>query len=235
MSKVEDFLSQYSSTTTVKNYKTALRHYFKVFYTNLGLVEAVEEYFKTPKTEAEYENDFTKFFITIKDRPPITINVLISIVKQFLLENDIEFSEKLLRRLMRKRSGSGPVSTDRIPTGEELKRIISHMSLCWRAFILVLVSSRMRRGEALSMSLDDLDLTKRARNVILQKLSFYRGIFDLFGRASKPIPLQFLLMGFSIMILLLRHSIRGHTFNSLFHDTYAFVAIIGSGHKRSSG
>ena len=59
-------------------------------------------------------------------------------------------------------------------------------------------------------------------------LSFYRGIFDLFGRASKPIPLQFLLMGFSIMILLLRHSFRGHTFNSLFHDTYACVAIIGS-------
>jgi hypothetical protein len=42
-------------------------------------------------------------------------------------------------------------------------------------------------------------------------------------------------MGFSIMILLLRHSIRGHTYNSLFHDTYACVAIIGSGHKRSSG
>ena len=71
--------------------------------------------------------------------------------------------------------------------------------------------------------------------MILQKLSFYRGIFDLFGRASKPIPLQFLLMGFSIMILLLRHSFRGHTFNSLFHYTYACVAIIGSGHKRSSG
>jgi purine-nucleoside phosphorylase len=60
MSKVEDFLSQYSSTTTVKNYKTALRHYFKIFYANLGLVEAVEEYFKTPKTEAEYENLFHK-------------------------------------------------------------------------------------------------------------------------------------------------------------------------------
>ena len=75
----------------------------------------------------------------------------------------------------------------------------------------------------------------RAQNVILQKLSFYQGIFDLFGCASKPIPLQLLLMGFSIMILLLRHSIRGHTFNSLFHDTYACVAIIGSGHKRSSG
>ena len=160
MSKVEDFLSQYSSQITVKNYRTALRHYFKVFYPNLGLDEAVEEYFKTPKIEAEYENDFTKFFITIKDRPPITINVLISIVKQFLLENDVEFSEKFLRRLRRKRSGSGLVSTDRIPTGEELKRIISHMSLCWRAFILVLVSSGMRRGEALSMSLDDLDLTK---------------------------------------------------------------------------
>jgi len=78
-------------------------------------------------------------------------------------------------------------------------------------------------------------LTTRAQNVILQKLSFYRGILDLFGRASKPIPLQFLLMGFSIMILLLRHSIRGHTFNSLFHDIYACVAIIGSGDKRSSG
>ena len=71
--------------------------------------------------------------------------------------------------------------------------------------------------------------------MILQKLSFYRGIFDLWRRASKPIPLQFLLMGFSIMILLLRHSCRWHTFNSLFHDTYACVAIIGSGHKRSSG
>jgi len=104
MSKVEDFLSQYSSQTTVKNYKTALRHYFKVFYPQLELDSAVTEYFKTPKSESEYENDFIKFFITIKDRPPITINVLISIVKQFLLENDVEFSEKFLRRLRRKRA-----------------------------------------------------------------------------------------------------------------------------------
>jgi len=41
----------------VKNYKTALRHYFKIFYPNLGLDEAVEEYFKIPKTESQYEND----------------------------------------------------------------------------------------------------------------------------------------------------------------------------------
>ena len=147
--RLEKFLEAYTSKSTISTYRCALNNFFKT----LGTSE--KQYFKGKRN---YEDDITKFFISINDRPPKSVRLMLSAVKIFLSENDIDLSDKFWRRLNRKIKGNRARTLDKVPSNEELKSILTHMDAKGKALYLMLSSSGMRIGETLRLKLNDIDL-----------------------------------------------------------------------------
>ncbi|MCD6530740.1 tyrosine-type recombinase/integrase [Candidatus Bathyarchaeota archaeon] len=149
MGKIEEFLKNFESKTTVSTYRYALNSFFKV----IGV--SADEYFEEKRN---YEEDIRTFFNAIKHRPPKTVQLFLSAVRTFLVENDVELSERFWRSLRRRKKGSRALTMDKVPSNAELRRIITHMPVQGRALFLTLASSGMRIGEVLKLKLGDIDL-----------------------------------------------------------------------------
>lgn len=147
--KIEKFLEVYSSKSTKVNYRAALTKFFEC----VGI--SPDDYFREKR---DYEADIKKFFISIKNSAPKTIKLNLSAVKMFLMENNIELPQKFWNGLRRKIKGSRAMTQDKVPSNEELKSILTHTDAKGRALYLVLSSSGMRIGEALKITLDDINL-----------------------------------------------------------------------------
>jgi integrase len=106
----------------------------------------------------DYEADIQRFQQSIAQRAPKTIRTCLAIIKSFLIENDVELSQRFWRRCSRRVRGSRPLTQDRIPTKEELREILQHLPISSRALFSLLASSGMRIGEALKLHLNDVDL-----------------------------------------------------------------------------
>jgi integrase len=82
---------------------------------------------------------------------------MITAIRVFLVENNVELPSKFWRRISGRIKGSRPLTLDKIPSNAELKRIILHMPIHGKALFLTLASSGMRIGEALKLKIDDID------------------------------------------------------------------------------
>jgi integrase len=150
------YLQTYSSVSTVNNAKYALKLLLQSVYVEGKLENLGKRYLQENPDPGQ---DIQAFFSKIKNRPPASIRVLISHIKTFLIENQFEIPQRFWRRLNRAIKGGNIARTrDRIPTTEELKRILLQMPQHAMTLFLVLTSSGMRIGEALKVKLDDLKL-----------------------------------------------------------------------------
>ncbi|MFH1327592.1 MAG: site-specific integrase [Candidatus Bathyarchaeota archaeon] len=159
MDKIEEFLKTYQSKSTLNTYKYALNKFFKC----VGIKP--EKYFGRDRN---YEEDLRSFQASIKDKPPKTVKTLISAVRSFFVENDVELGEKFWRGLRRKIKGNRAWTVDQVPSNQELRRILSHMDVKGRALCLTLASSGMRIGEALQLQLDDVELNNEPAKITIQ-------------------------------------------------------------------
>ena len=156
MGRLEKFLSLYTSKSTKTNYRWALRNFFKSVYGKTdNLEELAETYFQEKRN---VQDDVNKFLVSLNGRPPKSIGVMVPAVKTFLLENDVELSQKFWRRIRGRVRGSRALTLDKVPSNEEFRKILQHMPIQGRALFLTLSSSGMRIGEALQLTLDDVDL-----------------------------------------------------------------------------
>jgi len=154
-SRLERFYSMYESEVTKRNYKNMLEVYFRLIYESGTLEEKAEKYFAE---ERDFEEDVRNYFSTILTRPPKSVEVMMSMCKTFLADNDVEFPSRFWKELRRKKKGHGAVTRDKIPTQEELRRILLQLPLNGKAFYLTLISSGMRVGETLKLMQNDIDL-----------------------------------------------------------------------------
>jgi len=159
MKRVESFLAMYKSKNTVTAYRSHLKTFFNHIYK--GEVEdleaAVERYFNEKRN---YEADIQSLLTAIKDKPPFTVRSILTAVRTFLVENNVELPERFWRRMRRRVKGSRAVSEEKVPDIPDIRRILLHMPIHGRAVALALLSSGMRIGEALQLKLDDLELDK---------------------------------------------------------------------------
>lgn len=150
-----DYLNEYSSPRTVKNIRWSLKRFFMTLYnfdkfpSNVELEELVKRYFNE---ERDYETDLKSFFQEIKSKPPKSIRVLISCVKTFLIENDVELSLKFWKRLNRRIRGSRSVLVDKVPSSKELRKILMLMPKQGQALFSLMSSSGLRIGETLHLA-----------------------------------------------------------------------------------
>jgi len=151
----ESFFDLYTSKTTIRVYKWALKTFFKCIYgKSLSPEKASEKYFAE---ERDYESDVKKFFVEIKGKAPMTVDTMLKAVRVFLMENDVELKQKFWRRLRGRRKGSRALTLDKVPSNKQLRRILTHMPIHGKALYLALSSSGMRIGEALKIRLEDVE------------------------------------------------------------------------------
>ncbi len=158
MPTVKNFLENYNNTGTKKNLWNAINKYFQVIYeeaTPENLNKMAEKYFSEKR---DYEQDVQDFVKSLNGMAPLTIKLKLSNIKSFLLENDVELTEKFWKKIRRRIKGSRALTLDRIPTKSEFKQILLHNPIQGKAVFLCLESSGMRIGELLKSNIDDLYL-----------------------------------------------------------------------------
>jgi integrase len=152
MSKIDEFLRMYEGKGTFGVYRWAIGEFFKT-------VDVDSDHYFTD--HRNYEEDVKNFLQQISSKPPKTVRLMISVVKGFLIENNVELSERFWRRLKSKINGHRALTLDDVPTNKQLRRILTHMPIHGKALYLILSSSGMRIGEALAIDKDDdLDLSQ---------------------------------------------------------------------------
>lgn len=170
--RVGRFLNTYQSIHTRRNYRIGLTDFFSSVYkekvvkkqgkrTRVERVEwldaKAERYFSEDR---DYERDVQEFLSSLNGQAPKTLRLKLAGVRVFLIENDVELSQKFWRRLSRKVKGSRALTLDKVPNNLQLRRLIMHMPIQGKALYLLLSSSGMRIGETLQLKLGDIDLDK---------------------------------------------------------------------------
>jgi len=176
MPRIEDFLSLYSKENTRRGYRTSLRHFFDVVYRNERVNDdshyetLAERYIQElEKKSRKLENDMLLFAAALSKNAPITARARIAAVKEFMLRNGYDFSPVLVRD-MRREIPKGYAQTEEEEMDRStLKKILQHCDIRARALFLVLVSSGMRIGELLQVTLTDIDLNKKPAQIRIRK------------------------------------------------------------------
>ena len=159
------WLETYSSPSTVRAYKWGLEQFFKVLGFQNSLEENANAYLSQKRN---FEEDLKAYFISLKGKPPKSVNICLTAVKMFLMENGVELPALFWRRLKGRRKGSRALMLDKVPSNAELRQILSHMDAKGRSLFLVLASSGMRIDEALKLTVEDVDLASEPPRINIQ-------------------------------------------------------------------
>nr|WP_321352535.1 tyrosine-type recombinase/integrase [uncultured Methanoregula sp.] len=165
MGKISEFSNQYQKINTRRSYLTALRAYF-AFIEGIerDSHRSIDEYEKIAERylseDRNYTNDLINFAVSFKNTPPKTTQMYIAAVKEFFFFCDIDLREVDLRKIKKKLPKGGAATVEKIMDSEMIQVILQHSGLMMRALILLLVSSGMRIGEALTLDLADIDVKK---------------------------------------------------------------------------
>jgi integrase len=119
-----------------------------------------------------YTEDLRRYATSMQDIPPKTAAIRMTGIKEYLLFNDIEFSEKCIRQIKARMPRGGARTIERDLDHEILQTILAHTDVKARALILTLASSGMRIGECLQLRASDINLdTLPAEIVIRQEIT----------------------------------------------------------------
>lgn len=156
---IEKFLSIYPSPSTNRTYRKMIEKFFD--YVDGDEVTYFED-------ERKYQDDVRTFITSLTHLSKQSITMHVSVLKNFFAMNELELPSSFWKMMNRvAKSGKGK-TMDRIPTNDELKRIISHMSICGKALYHLLASSGIRIGESVQLKLKDVDLESNPPTIYLR-------------------------------------------------------------------
>ncbi|PVX25286.1 MAG: hypothetical protein CW716_08305 [Candidatus Bathyarchaeum sp.] len=165
MPNVKNFLENYENTGTKKNLWNAVNKFLQSLYeeaTPENLDVMAKKYFREKR---DHEKDILTFVKSLNGLAPLTIKLKLSNIKMFLQENDVELPEKFWKKIRRRIKGSRALTLDRVPTNEELKKLLKHTPIQGECFFRCLESSGMRIGEALNTNIEDLHLQENPSRI----------------------------------------------------------------------
>jgi integrase len=170
MGKLADYLKNYSNRSTAQGYYSAVYHFLDFIYgkqrktphVNDGEREKYEKLIdKYLKSKRNYPEDLGNFVVSLHGRPPLTARQIFIRVKEFFNYYNKELSSKELKFLRNKLPKGNARTMERDMDVETIRTILQHLDVKGRALVLVLASSGMRMNEALSVTLDDIDLRSK--------------------------------------------------------------------------
>jgi len=159
MKSLNEFLALYSAKSTRNVYKAGITLFLETVYRVKRSEVDINSLSARYLTEdRDYMEDLLRFAVSLQDRPPITAKAYFAGVKEFLAANDIELTRRQIKTITNRLPKGNARTVERDMDVETLRKILAHMDIKGKALVMVLASSGMRIGEALQITLDDLDL-----------------------------------------------------------------------------
>ena len=172
---IHNFLSQYSSQSTRKIYYSALKGYFILLYPELKKLDKEQLHkqidiksIEYVQQDRDYRNDLIQYKEHISSLAPKTITTRIAAILRYLEDNQIEFNRNFTRNLYGNGSKEA-ITREHVPDNHDISKIMEYMPIQSKTLTLVLASSGMRVGEALSIKLSDLDLETEPTTIRLRR------------------------------------------------------------------
>lgn len=171
MGKMSDFLALYPKQNTFRNYRAGLMAFADWKYgpqrqgreatrNELETYERlIDEYLAS---DPDYLQDFIQYTAAgaAAKKAPHTARNHFVIWKEFLAEQGIEIKTRELKRIRTKLPKGSTRTIERDLDHDTLRALVHHMDIKGKALFLTLASSGMRIGEALALTLDDIDLNQ---------------------------------------------------------------------------
>ncbi|OPX71319.1 MAG: site-specific tyrosine recombinase XerC [Methanoregulaceae archaeon PtaB.Bin009] len=111
-------------------------------------------------TGDDVPGDLRKYAASMQEIPPKTAAIRLTGIKEYLLVNGIELSERETRLIRSRMPRGGTQTTERDLTPQVLQTLLTHADVKGRALILFLMSSGVRIGEAVQLKVSDIDLER---------------------------------------------------------------------------
>ncbi|MFA4860354.1 tyrosine recombinase XerC [Methanoregula sp.] len=167
MGKIADYLKNYSNQGTAQGYNSAIFRFIDFIYgkqrefvkvtaeERVKYEKLVDKYLKEKRN---YSEDMANFVVSLHSSPPLTARHTFIYVKEFFSYYDKELPSKELKFIRNKLPKGNARTVEKDMDIETIRVILQHLDVKGRALILTLASSGMRINEALSVTLDDVDL-----------------------------------------------------------------------------
>jgi len=163
MSAISDFINSYTNQGTIRNYRSGIQKFLSWKFNRpiSGLKATKEEraHFEILSDEyinssQHYSQDILAFisYCNLKNIPPKSTRNWVAITKEWLAhyEKDVNVSR------IRKKLPKGGELDEKIPSIDDIKKIISHANFRTKLLILFLCSTGLRINECLSLRSEDL-------------------------------------------------------------------------------
>jgi integrase len=161
---VSQFLRQYDSDSTRKNYRVSLKQFLTLMYPKGGDLDELSERYLNE--DRDYREDLLNFRESLKNKAPMTKAARFNTIRTFLDDNGIEFPKRFFKNLNGKATDT--ITYEDVPTNEKLKRICEYLPIHGKALALVLASSGMRIGETVLLKMDDVEFDKDPVRIRIQ-------------------------------------------------------------------
>jgi len=168
MPRIRDFLNQYPGRGTRYSYSTGVNAFISFIYQ----FKRAKGQRITPEDRAQlemfaeryvmegrnYEQDMINFSnYCTQHYAPTSGRLFVTIAKEFLSFNDIEFTRKQEKKIRNKIPNGGPISEEAELTKDMLQKVLNACDIRMKALVLMLINSGMRIGEA--TQIHDTDIT----------------------------------------------------------------------------
>ena len=178
MGKIAGYLKNYSNKSTAQGYQSAVYTFLDNIYGKQRQGKAVTTLEKEVyenfldqylSEERNFAEDMAAFAVSLSARPPQAARVTYTYVREFFSHYDLELhkkDQKFIRTKLPKGTTARTVEKDL--DIETIRIIIQHVDVKGRALILALASSGMRINEALTLTLDDINLKVKPSEITLR-------------------------------------------------------------------
>lgn len=170
MNPIDQFVKRYElrSMSTVRNYRSALNHFFVV------IQKDPNTYFDV-KDKDVYQKDIETYHNSIIKKAPKTRESRLFCLKSFFMRNGIDIPTFFWKDLNDMVHEKGSITEDEVPKLDQLQKILNHANQRERAWILFSACSGARIGEILSLTFDKVKLDEDPVKVYISGMIAKKG------------------------------------------------------------
>lgn len=149
---VKSFLENHPKQKTKAAYSSNIVKFF--LFLDIHPDEYIKDIRLLEKNERLKQTDFYEKTIKkywhhcMKEYAPLSINVKMNTIKSFLIDHRIDLDKVFWKTIRSNSKGNAAATIDKVPTPQELKKILSYANPKAKALFLCISSSGMRREEA---------------------------------------------------------------------------------------
>lgn len=177
MKSIQNFLDLYPKRNSRLVYSAGINCFFEFIYgfkkegkkvtesERKQFEKLAEQYFSEGR---DIPDDLLRFSAYLHTKPPKTAKSYMAGVKEYLGYNDVELTTRESKQIRLKLPRGGVRTVEKDMTPDVIKKVTGHMDIKGRALVLTLASSGMRIGEALQITLNDVDLKSNPPTITIR-------------------------------------------------------------------